>query len=311
MEEINSRRISTAQLKDRLVAELCDASVLLDGKACIAGKNSDRDRNGTKESVLVRLDEICVKADLIEVTRSLGIPDFDGDGRYLVHYSVHELIRTLGTPEDDALNTFTARLLLLLESQPLLGEGVYDHLISEVVAAYWGDYEDHKNSFVPAFLTNDILRLWRTFCVNYEARTERTPEEKKLKRKVKNYTLKYSRLLTCYSAIIMLLALFNRNGTVSPSDAIQMVRMSPTQRLEWLLAQDDTKDAHPLLNLLLDQYNAFLYVKRTSNEELAQKFRDKTIETKHFKEANLFGETMYGVLTEIGGGNRLHRLLVV
>ena len=72
-----------------------------------------------------RLDEICVKADLIEVTRAAGIQDFSGDGRYLVHYSVDEFTKALGTPEDDVANTFTARLLLLLESRPLLEGAVY------------------------------------------------------------------------------------------------------------------------------------------------------------------------------------------
>jgi hypothetical protein len=58
------------------------------------------------------------------------------------------------------------------------------------------------SSVVPAFLANDILRIWRTFCVNYEARTETEPAEKKAKRKLKNYKLEHSRLLTCYSALL-------------------------------------------------------------------------------------------------------------
>ena len=45
-------------------------------------------------------------------TRELKIPEFSGDGRYLTHYAVHEFTETLGTPEDDVTNTFTARLLL-------------------------------------------------------------------------------------------------------------------------------------------------------------------------------------------------------
>lgn len=124
---------------------------------------------------------------MIDVTKKHGIPEFDGDGKYLVHYSVDQLVSTLGTPNDDASNTFTARLLLLLESTAVLGEKTYSDAIDDVIASYWGDYEKHKNNFVPAFLTNDILRLWRTFCVNYEARTDREPEEKRIKRKVKNY----------------------------------------------------------------------------------------------------------------------------
>ena len=85
---------------------------------------------------------------------------------------------------------------------------------------------------MPTFLTNDILRLWRTFCVNYEARTERVPELEKAKGKLKNYKLKHSRLLTCYSAILYLIAIHYQNGSVHPSDAREMTELTPTQRLE-------------------------------------------------------------------------------
>jgi hypothetical protein len=119
-----------------------------------------------------------------------------------------------------------------LESYPLVEEAVHAEVINDVIAAYWRDYEERSDQFVPAFLANDILRLWRTFCVNYEVRTERRPDKKKWKRKTKNYKLKFSRLLTCYSALLYLLSIFQSNGTVHPADVINMVGLSPTQRLE-------------------------------------------------------------------------------
>ena len=91
---------------------------------------------------------------------------------------------------------------MLLESRPLLGRPIYDHIQQAVLNAYWKDYDDHKLDFMPAFLGNDILRLWRTFCVNYEATTKTMPERARAKRRVKNYKLKHSRLLTCYSALL-------------------------------------------------------------------------------------------------------------
>src|SRR5260370_1693906 len=90
-----------------------------------ASQHSDLDLfiagQGTPEKpALSRLDEILVKADLIEATRELRIPDFSGDGQYLIHYTSEELVGTLGQPEDDARNTFTAPLLLLLVRPPPL-----------------------------------------------------------------------------------------------------------------------------------------------------------------------------------------------
>jgi len=113
-------------------------------------------------------------------------------------------------------NTFTARLLLLLESSPLIGESVYQQITNDVIVAYWKDYEGHKSDFMP-IPANDILRMWRTFCVNYEARTQ-SAQRRDGKRRLKNYKLKHSRLLTCYSALLYLLAVFSKNKTVSPTD---------------------------------------------------------------------------------------------
>ncbi|QPC41659.1 nucleotidyltransferase domain-containing protein [Kaustia mangrovi] len=180
MKELRARRSKTRRRMTGLRGKLAEAERILEGKACvyatgsfgrceandfsdldlfIVGKTRVDENGRGGESLLSRLDEICVKADLIQAIRELKIPDFDGDGRYLIHYSVDNLIKTLGRPQDDALNTFTARLLLLLESRPLLGSVLYEGVIDSVVAAYWGDYEDHKDDFKPAYLSNDILRL--------------------------------------------------------------------------------------------------------------------------------------------------------
>jgi hypothetical protein len=202
----------------------------------------------------------------------------------LIHYSTDDLIKTLGTQKDDVENTFTARLLLLLESRALVEKSVHEELIREVVGAYWKDYEDHQSNFMPAFLANDILRLWRTLCVNYEATTKTMPEGKKVKRKLKNYKLKHSRVLTCYSAILVLLATYNRNGSVHPDDALSMIRLTPTERLEWLSSQADLTDAHPALRGLLEQYEKFLEMTNAPEDALIQKFTDKGVAGQYFEE---------------------------
>ena len=330
MDELASRRAQTASQISLLRQKLQAAEKIAAGKACVyatgsfgrgeANKNSDLDlfivgleskSSAINGSMLNRLDEICIKADLIEVTRALGIPDFDGDGRYLMHYPVQEFTGKLGTPDDDVTNTFTARLLLLLESSPLLEPTVYKQVIQEVIAAYWRDYEDHKSNFIPAFVSNDILRMWRTFCVNYEARTEREPDDKKIKGKIKNYKLKHSRLLTCYSALLYLLALYNRNNTVTPADAVAMIELTPTQRLEWLSAQQELGAARESILGLLAKYDQFLQSTNVGEGALALQFGDKKKVAEYMTSASEFGNQMFDALNQIGGGNRFHRLLMV
>jgi predicted nucleotidyltransferase len=333
MGELADRRSATAARVADLRGRLKQAEALAKGKACVyatgsfgrreAGPRSDLDLfivgkkdgnqgpDGREGSLLRRLDEICIKADLIEATRELRIPDFSGDGRYLTHYSVHEFTKTLGTPEDDVTNTFTARLLLLLESCPLLQSAVYWEVTEEVVTAYWRDYEDHKADFIPAFLANDILRLWRTFCVNYEARTERMPDEEKAKGKLKNYKLKHSRLLTCYSGLLYLLAVYGDRQTVTPSDAMLMISLTPTERLEWVLGRPELAHAHDAIRKLLDQYERFLETTNADEGELVRRFMDKETSRSSMSDAYKFGDVVFDVLTSIGRGNRFHRLLVV
>ena len=327
MGELSVRRSQTAHRIKELQTRLATAESLAKSKACVyatgsfgrceASAHSDLDLfilskiDGENGRLLSRLDAICIMADLIRTTRDLKIPEFSGDGRYLVHYSAYDLINTLGKPEDDVTNTFTARLLLLLESCALLEGDIYGEIVTSVIDAYWRDYDNHKANFMPAFLANDILRLWRTFCVNYEAGTERMPALARAKGKIKNYKLKYSRLLTCYSAILYLLAVYARNSTVTREDALTMIELTPTQRLEWLGRQPQLSDAHETLRRLLAQYERFLETTNVSEKDLIKIFTKKRSSDKYMKAAYEFGDQVFEAMRLIGKGSRFHRLLVV
>ena len=104
------------------------------------------------------------------------------------------------------------------------------------MAEYFRDYEGKEDAFLPAFLVNDIVRYWRTVCLNYEySRGKRLSELRRhasLRREynLKNLKLKFSRVMTCYSALATL-AWLHREGTVTPEDVIKMVLLSPTKRI--------------------------------------------------------------------------------
>jgi predicted nucleotidyltransferase len=326
-ELLNRRRQETTKQIEALREVLQDAGKRCGRKACVyatgsygrgeASVHSDLDlfivgEGSRKEPALSRLDEILVKADLINATEKLGLPEFSGDGQYLVGHTVAELVGTLGKPEDDVENTFTARLLLLLESFPLIGKSAYDQITSKVIAAYWRDYKGHENNFAPAFLANDILRMWRTFCVNYEARTRSEPEKERAKRRLKNYKLKHSRLLTCYSALLYLLAVFSENKTVNPTDAKNMISFTPTGRLEWMLSQPELGNAHPSLRKLIGGYEEFLSNTDAAEDDLVLRFMDKQQRESYRESASRFGDSVFDVMKAIGKKTpHFYRLLVV
>lgn len=143
--DLAERRARTSAKIQVLRNELGEAEALASAKACVyatgsygrgePSSHSDLDlfilakSDADGKSLLRKLDEIRIKADLIEVTKRFGFKDFSRDGQYLDQHTLYEFTHTLGTEHDDVTNTFTARLLLLLESRPLLGAPVYDQMI--------------------------------------------------------------------------------------------------------------------------------------------------------------------------------------
>lgn len=331
MTEIESRRIYAAEKLKALHAALTDAAEYCHGKACvyvtgsygrleacahsdldlfILGKSTYNDKERKEDRSLTKLNEICVKADLIHKAGSLGFDPFSGDGEYLQHYTFHELTEMLGKRQDDAANTFTARLLLLLESRPLIEPDVYWEQVENVISVYFEEFEDHKSDFMPAFLINDILRLWRTFCVNYESSTKSDPLEEKIKRKIKNYKLKHSRLLTCYSAIMSLLAIYSQTGSVTPSDMLGMVKATPLERLQ-ILRQEGSREVVAMIDKLVEEYEKFLSTTNRAKQQMEAEFSDAARAKELMESARIFGDTVYDLLHIVGGGSKLHRLVVV
>jgi predicted nucleotidyltransferase len=325
---IEERQLYSDERFEKLRSELKEAPAICADKACVyaigsfgrreASSNSDVDLfivslGADKNHChwLSKLDEILLKADLIGTTRRLGFPAFSREGKFLQHHTAQNLIDTTGTEDDDATNTFTARLLLLLESRPLLGGEIHKKTIDDVIAKYWKEFPDHTDCFMPAYLANDILRYWRTLCLNYEARTsEETPNDR-AKRKLANYKLKHSRMLTCYSALLFLLDAYVQRRTVTPEDAREMVALTPTSRIGFVAHKSTNQQLTEVANDLLGLYERFLLVTTASQQELIQIFSDPDQRKKLREEQSRFGDLVYEALHSIGKGDRFYRRLVV
>ena len=141
------------------------------------------------------------------------------------------------------------------------------------------------------------------------SRTE--PAEQKAKRKLKNYKLKHSRLLTCYSALLYLAAIYSKHRTVRPADVLHMISMTPTQRIEWMLAQDFLASAHVNLRQVIALYERFLESADASEPDLVNRFLDKAKSREYLKSASEFGDVVFQVLEAIDNKSPFHRLLVV
>jgi hypothetical protein len=155
--------------------------------------------------------------------------------------------------------------------------------------------------------------MWRTFCVNYEFY-----RRDKMRDGVKNLKLKYSRMLTCYSAILLLLSDYTQNNSVSPDNVRHMARMTPTERLEELQSRyggsnaSDSRIRSYLSDALVD-YSGFLQLVHGVDGDPAEVLKEE--EEAWRKRSYEFGEKLARAMDEIAGGdalaNDLYRIVLI
>jgi len=257
---------------------------------------------------------IRLTARLIDLTEEMEFPEFTGDGQYLGVQYVDQMEQVLGSPHDDRLNAFTARMLLLLESRPIYRAELYRDLLDRVVGFYFRDVEGHEDDFEPVFLSNDILRFWRTLTLNYEYKRFRNSQLKDPAKRaearalsaLKNYKLKQSRLATCFS---MILHLATDDLPILPARVLALCELTPQERFEALRGRGGDK-ADRRIDRLGEMYGRFLDRVQTPTEELVDCFRDSTQKKDLLGEATLYGTEIFVLLQELASPDRMRRLVV-
>lgn len=220
---------------------------------------ADSPEKQSSQRTLSRLQEIQVLSEIIQVNSELRLPDFSGDGEHFKIHEVSQLLTGTGTATDDSENFFTTRLLLLLESKCLSNDDLYEDATKRIFEMYVRDGTG-RAEYRPLFLLNDILRYWRTICLNYE-RTRHDPSKPWWK---KNLNLKFSRKLTVFSTVLSML--------VEQVDSIDKFRSiaarTPMQRLANSLDALGDEALFADFSQFLDSYEEFLAAK--SHAELEQ-----------------------------------------
>lgn len=252
------------------------------------------------------MKEIRLMSSVIGVVEEdMKFPPLSNDGQFLKIIPLSEILEHLGGAEDDYRNHFTARMLLLLESRPVYGEKFYDMAIEKIIDSYMRDYEDHAEDFRPTFLVNDIIRFWKTLCLNYEHRRNQDSEARKIKQKIRNFKLGYSRLLTCMGTV----ALLSSFNNISKDELIPLCKMSPLERLVTLCEKSSTI-SEPLESAL-SRYHWFLEKTELSTEELERYFSDRENRVVAFKNAKNFGDDIYEIIRITAEETGTLRYLVV
>lgn len=115
-----------------------------------------------------RITALRMFSRVVEISDRLGFPRFSNDGEYLNIMETPKILEDLGGRLDDYQNYFTTRMLLILESKCVYGDATYESTLKSILNAYLKDYPDHPKDFQPTFLVNNIIRFWKTLCLNYE-----------------------------------------------------------------------------------------------------------------------------------------------
>ena len=126
-------------------------------------------------------------------------------------------------------------MLLLLEARPIFNDDLYNDVIDAVFERYAGDVrrETHKQF---AFLINDLIRYFRSICVNYQSMFWRENEKWPLR----NLKLRHSRVVM-YAGLLFLLG---QASCYSGDERVTLVRshllLTPLERIA--LVYKEAKD---------------------------------------------------------------------
>jgi hypothetical protein len=322
-QQVLRQRLDFSQTRLRSFAEAVSSSAILAAQptVCIyvggsfgrreASETSDLDiflieDDYNQSTRLSNVNVTLIKGAVITAAQQLGFPEFSNDAQFLQIHSLKAILEELGSPKDDYFNYFTTRLLLILESQPVLGYETYQHVIDTIIRSYYRDYHDHESGFRPIFLVNDIRRFWTTLWLNYEHKRNMIatdPQEVKAKHHLRKLKMRFSRLLSCFSMIIPLA----RQTHIPPEDVIKLVALTPLERLHTVA---DTPDAVTLLTQLSEEYVWFLQ-EVSDPDTILTRIADHTYRDMAFGRGRQFTEVVYKFLIECVRDEHSRRFLVM
>ncbi len=134
---------------------------------------------------------------------------------------------------DEDMRSFAKRLLLLLETQPLCKPEGYQALVEAVLASYAEGYVAQDSRKEWGFLINDLIRYFRSICVNYQWDFENEHGKWPLR----NVKLRHSRLIM-YGGLLMLLGECSRTREKKVEWLKKRLTLTPLERIALVYAEN-------------------------------------------------------------------------
>lgn len=168
------------------------------------------------------------------------------------------LVEHIGLDGDDNKN-LTRRMLLMLESRAVTGGDAYEAVRDELLDRYLD--ESVKSYRPPRFLLNDVVRYWRTICVDFAGKEHEGPR----KWGIRNAKLRTSRKILFAGGLLPTLECFRFHEEEMRRFLKDQLDRPPTDRIAQSFLTHDAVDAG---GRTLGAYDEF--VGRMDDEEFRQ-----------------------------------------
>lgn len=128
--------------------------------------------------------------------------------------------------DDDKNKTLTRRMLFLLEGEWIFNKNAFEKLREDLIAQYVFDELEHDK--LALYLLNDIIRYWRTICVDFEYKT--SFDEKP--RAIRLAKLRFSRMLLYFAGIVAIAEAKDLNPYEKRARLVELFAIQGIDRLE-------------------------------------------------------------------------------
>lgn len=211
------------------------------------------------------------------------------DGPFAEPVFSENLVNDIGLDADSNRN-LTRRLLFLLESAPVSGdEDVYQAVQDKILGRYLDD--SVKSYRPPRFLLNDVVRYWRTICVDFAAKEWRGPE----KWGIRNAKLRTSRKILFASGLLPLLECFHFDKDSIREFIERALAMPPTDRIARAFLENDAADEGGRALGAYDEFLGRLH-EREFRDALEAVTRENSRDSAEFAKADEIGKELQGGL---------------
>lgn len=206
------------------------------------------------------------------------------DGPFASPVFSEKLVQEIGLDDDDNKN-LTRRLLFLLESTPVSGDDIYLTVLDEVLGRYMDG--SVKAFRPPRFLLNDVVRYWRTICVDFAAKEWKGPE----KWGIRNAKLRTSRKILFAGGLIPVLEC-SRFDKPAMRPFLEAQRTKPpTDRIAQAFLEHAAIDEGARTLGAYDEFVGRMH-QEDFREDLEKVTRDTAVDSTAFSEAGQIGKEL-------------------